>query len=74
MSESYRPELLSPAALLPVAENCQKVLEQLDLILLGRGALHRMVLIGLLSRGHILLEGLPGLGKTALVHAVGGIL
>lgn len=74
MSESHRPDLLSPAELLPVAENCQKVLEQLDLILLGRSALHRMVLIGLLSRGHILLEGLPGLGKTALVHAVGGIL
>lgn len=74
MSESHRPELLSPDELLPVAENCQKVLEQLDRILLGRNALHRMVLIGLLSRGHILLEGLPGLGKTALVHAVGGIL
>jgi MoxR-like ATPase len=33
-----------------------------------------MVLIGVLSRGHILLEGLPGLGKTALVKAMGRIL
>jgi MoxR-like ATPase len=73
MSEQ-RPELLSPEELRPVAENCDRVLAQLDRILLGRSELHRMVLVGLLSRGHILLEGLPGLGKTALVHAVGGIL
>jgi MoxR-like ATPase len=33
-----------------------------------------MVLTGILSRGHILLEGLPGLGKTALVKALGGVL
>jgi len=33
-----------------------------------------MVLAGILSRGHILLEGLPGLGKTELVRAVGRIM
>jgi MoxR-like ATPase len=32
------------------------------------------VLVGVLSRGHILLEGLPGVGKTALIHALGQIL
>jgi len=67
-------ELLSPGELRPVADMCDRVLAQLNRILLGREELHRMVLIGLLSRGHILLEGLPGLGKTALVHAVGAIL
>jgi len=74
MSESPRPELTRPEELQPVADNCARILEQLDRILLGRGDLHRMVLIGLLSRGHILLEGLPGLGKTAMIHAVGAIL
>ncbi len=33
-----------------------------------------LVLIGILSRGHVLLEGLPGLGKTALVRTIGQIL
>ena len=42
--------------------------------MLGRKEVHRLVLIGILSRGHILLEGLPGLGKTALVRTVGQIL
>ena len=33
-----------------------------------------MVMAGILSRGHILLEGLPGVGKTALIKALGQIL
>ncbi|MGH8700954.1 MAG: AAA family ATPase, partial [Burkholderiales bacterium] len=32
------------------------------------------MLAGILSRGHILLEGLPGVGKTALVKALGDLL
>ena len=46
----------------------------MDQVLLGRSQLHRMVLSGILSRGHILLEGLPGVGKTALIKALGQIL
>ena len=52
----------------------RRALEQLDRILLGRTELHRLVMVGILSRGHILLEGLPGLGKTALVKALGELL
>src|SRR5271155_4957092 len=63
-----------PDELRPAADLVQKTLEQLDRILLGRKELHRLVLIGILSRGHILLEGLPGLGKTALVKTIGQIL
>jgi MoxR-like ATPase len=50
------------------------VLGELDRALLGRAELHRLVLVGILSRGHILLEGLPGVGKTALVKALGNLL
>jgi MoxR-like ATPase len=64
-----KPEELQPAAILT-----GKTLEQLDRILLGRKDLHRLVLIGILSRGHVLLEGVPGLGKTALVRTIGQIL
>ena len=51
-----------------------KTIEQLDKVLLGQHELHQLVIIGILSRGHILLEGLPGVGKTALVKALGEIL
>ncbi|MCK5707103.1 MAG: AAA family ATPase [Candidatus Aureabacteria bacterium] len=66
--------ILQPEELKPVTELINKTLEQLNRILLGRNELHKMVLIGILSRGHILLEGLPGLGKTALVRTLGAIL
>jgi MoxR-like ATPase len=66
--------VLKPEELLPATELARKTLEQLDRILLGRTELHRLVLIGILARGHVLLEGLPGLGKTALVRTVGHIL
>jgi MoxR-like ATPase len=32
------------------------------------------VIVGILSRGHLLLEGLPGLGKTLLVRSLGRAL
>jgi MoxR-like ATPase len=66
--------ILKPEELQPAAELARKTLEQLDRILLGRKELHRLVLIGILSRGHVLLEGVPGLGKTALVRTIGQVL
>ena len=66
--------LLSPEQIGPAKDITDNIQDQLNQILLGRENLHRMVLIGILSQGHILLEGLPGLGKTALVHAIGSIM
>lgn len=66
--------VITPEELKPACELANKVLEQLDRILLGRPETHRLVLIGILARGHVLLEGLPGLGKTALVHTLGEIM
>jgi MoxR-like ATPase len=66
--------ILKPEELQPAAELARKTLEQLDRILLGRKELHRLVLIGIFSKGHVLLEGLPGLGKTVLVRTIGQIL
>jgi len=67
-------ELLKPDELMPAAILAKQLLEQLDRILLGRPELHKMVAVGILSRGHILLEGVPGLGKTALIKALGQLL
>ena len=73
--ENAKPSrLLEPEQLQPASELVTKILNGLDAILLGRPALHRMVLAGLLSRGHILLEGVPGVGKTALVKVLGQLM
>ncbi len=66
--------LIQPDELLPHAKRAASIVEELDRILLGRHDLHRLVVIGILARGHILLEGVPGLGKTALAKALGDIL
>ena len=66
--------ILQPEEINPAVELANRALAELDRILLGRSELHRLVFAGVLSRGHILLEGLPGVGKTALVKAIGGLL
>lgn len=66
--------LMQPEELTPIVALIDRAIAQLDCVLLGRHELHRMVLAGILSRGHILLEGLPGVGKTAMIKALGQIL
>ena len=44
--------------------------QALRAVLFGQEALIENVLTGLLARGHLLLEGLPGLGKTELVKGL----
>ncbi len=46
----------------------------LQQVLFGQEELIQLVLTGILARGHILLEGLPGLGKTELVKGLSRIL
>ncbi len=43
-------------------------------VIVGQKNVVRSVLISLVAGGHVLLEGVPGLGKTALVRAVGRAL
>ncbi len=43
-------------------------------VLLGQRELVDRCVIALCARGHLLLEGLPGLGKTELVKALGALL
>lgn len=73
-TEARSDLLLQPEELKPAVTLSGRLLEQLDAMLLGRPELHRLVLIGILCRGHILLEGVPGVGKTALVKALSQLL
>jgi MoxR-like ATPase len=52
----------------------RRVSAALDSVLIGQHRVHHMVLVGVLSRGHVLLEGMPGLGKTTLIRALGTLL
>ena len=52
------------------AEDARRILETLRRVVLGQEAATREVLICLLARGHVLLEGVPGTAKTLLVRTL----
>ena len=51
-----------------------RLLESMGEIILGQDALLRSVVTASLAGGHVLLEGLPGLGKTELVKGLAQLL
>ena len=52
----------------------RQLIDTLNTVLFGQEELVEMVVTGLLARGHMLLEGLPGLGKTELVKGLANAL
>ncbi len=48
----------------------QKLAQQLNNALIGKPEVVRLLLVGLFARGHVLIEDLPGLGKTTLARAL----
>ena len=48
----------------------QNVLKSLNQIIVGKDNVTRLALTCLIARGHLLLEDLPGMGKTTLAHAL----
>ena len=60
-----------------IAAGCAKLrvlLDTMNEVLYGQQELIEAVVTGLLARGHLLLEGLPGLGKTELVKGLSGAI
>ena len=55
----------------PIVENIKNEIAK---VIVGQEKLIDGLLIGLLTRGHILLEGVPGLAKTTAVNALAGSL
>jgi len=55
-------------------ERFQLVRDEIGKVIVGNDAIVEGVLSGLLARGHVLLEGIPGLGKTRLVQTLADVL
>ncbi|HEU4591118.1 MAG TPA: MoxR family ATPase [Steroidobacteraceae bacterium] len=51
-----------------------RTLADLDRIILGKPEAVRLALTCLLARGHLLIEDVPGVGKTTLAHALAHVL
>src|SRR5262249_5409739 len=52
----------------------QKLRQQLETVIFGQSAAIDLLLVGLLSEGHVLIEGLPGTAKTTLVKTLAQLL
>ena len=50
------------------------VREEMGRVVVGQNALIDRLLVGLLTNGHVLLEGVPGLAKTLTVNTLAGAL
>jgi len=51
-------------------ETIQRIKEEISKVVVGQDKMIEGLLAGLLCRGHILLEGVPGLAKTTTVNAL----
>ncbi len=51
-------------------DTIDKILAQVGQIILGKDREIRMVFTCLLAKGHLLIEDIPGVGKTTLAHAL----
>ncbi len=71
ISEASSPEELSADTFRQLASEIQTEVGQ---VIVGQQAVIRDVLIAVLSGGHALLEGVPGLGKTMLVRTLANAL
>src|SRR5437762_14174882 len=68
MAEEYNLSENSPSAMLqPVAKRLR---EQAARVLVGQEAAIELLLVALLSRGHVLLEGVPGTAKTLMAKTL----
>ena len=56
------------------AANCEAVLDEIQRVVVGRRAALTLILTAVLARGHVLIEDLPGLGKTLIARAFAAAL
>ncbi|HSD83229.1 MAG TPA: AAA family ATPase, partial [Anaerolineae bacterium] len=55
-------------------EQAARIEAEIGRVIVGQSAVVRGTLIGILAGGHVLLEGVPGLGKTMLIRTLGQVL
>ena len=56
------------------AESMRRLVDAVGSVVVGQHAMVERLLIGMLTGGHVLLEGVPGLAKTLTVSALAGAI
>lgn len=55
------------------AEKCKKIFEQVGRDIIGQEDIVELTVIAMIAGGNVLLEGVPGIGKTRLVRSLGRV-
>jgi MoxR-like ATPase len=61
---------MSPETAIAVSHKASELEKTLRRVILGNNDVVRLALATVLARGHLLIEGVPGVGKTTLGHAI----
>jgi MoxR-like ATPase len=61
---------MSPEIAIAVSHKASELEKTLRRVILGNDDVVRLALATVLARGHLLIEGVPGVGKTTLGHAI----
>ena len=67
----FSPEQLDVT---PIREIAQEVLSEVSRVIVGNGEILQQLFVALLVNGHVLLEGVPGLGKTVMAKTFASTL
>ena len=70
MSDHELQHLTTRAAIEQLGDARQKIIDQLAQVIVGQTEVIEELLISLFSRGHCLLEGVPGLAKTLMISTL----
>ena len=57
-----------------VAESTARIKANMEMVLVGKGGVIELILAAILSAGHVLIEDVPGIGKTTLARSLASSL
>ena len=57
-----------------VAVLANRMADEIERVIIGKGDVVRRVLVGLLAGGHVLIEDIPGVGKTMLARSTAKVI
>src|SRR5947199_6293449 len=61
---------MSLETVIAASHRASRLENELKKVIRGKDDVVRLALVSVLARGHLLIEGVPGVGKTTLAHAL----